>query len=97
MHEEVTASTRVWRRVFLGVETVVAVGGLVLLVGEVFQLNQRFGAPEILWRVLGLSVTTACLFLLLVAPFFLRALRGIALTGWILAVSMILLGMLLPA
>ena len=51
-----------------------------------------------LWSIVfGVSIILAWLFLLIVSPFFLRSLRGVALAGWIIAFGILVFGALTPA
>ena len=54
--------------------------------------------PEsgVLSVALGVLLMLSWLFLLIASPFFLKALRGVALAGWIIAFGLFLLGMLTP-
>ena len=52
---------------------------------------------EVLSLALGALVMLCWLFLLIVSPFFLKTLRGVALAGWIIAFGLLVWGMITPA
>jgi hypothetical protein len=88
-----------WRRLFLFAE-ICAVLGLTYVV--VLQLIWRFESgehPHIMatYRFLSpmlmpvlFSFVAACMFLLLVSPFFLRSLRSVAIRAWVVGVAALL-------
>jgi hypothetical protein len=81
-------SMRGWRWLFVILETVVAV---TFLLDRIWGL--RVEPQSHAWSiVLGVSLMLAWLFLLVVSPFFLRSLRGVALAGWIIAFGILLFG-----
>jgi hypothetical protein len=89
-------SLQCWRWIFLTAEAVLLV--TVLGVGLADRLLGVTCEPdsETLSVALGVLVTLCWLFLLIVSPFFLKTLRGVALAGWIIAFGLLVLGMLTP-
>lgn len=88
MNAHASNSTRYWRPLFLVLETVVLVVFLFCLLAERFW-GLRVEPQSEVWSVIfGFSMMLAWLFLLIVSPFFLRSLRGVALAGWIIAIGM---------
>src|SRR5258706_360074 len=85
-----------WRRLFLGLET--AVLGIVVwaALGEILLPRQRWDFSGPYEIVLVVLYGLAWLFLLVVSPFFFRSLRWVAWLGWIIAVSIFVLGMVIP-
>ncbi len=87
----------VWRWTFLTLETVVLVGIGLSLFAELI-LHERPEPYLGSWSVpVAVLFGLSWLFLLIVSPFFLRSLRGIALAGWLIAFGALALGMILPA
>jgi hypothetical protein len=86
-----SSSTRYWKSVFLVLEAVVL---LLFISGEVADqiLHLRLDVgPDV--RVIYVG---ALLFLLIASPFFLRSLRWVALTGWLIAIGILTLSLLMP-
>jgi len=77
-------------------ETAVLVVFLSTVVAEHFGLvlepQSKIGSA-----IYGGSILMAWLFILIVSPFFLRSLRGVALAGWIIAFGIFMFGMFSPA
>jgi len=82
-------SLRYWRCVFLIVEVVVLVTFLCVWIAE--RLFDVIWEPEfgVLSVALGVLLMLAWLFLLIASPFFLKALRGVAFAGWIIAFGLL--------
>lgn len=98
MSASISVSTRIWRRLFIFLETVLVAGAFL---STVFA-GKLHGAPwgpwsQLIAALLGGSLMLAWLFLLIVSPFFLRSLRGVALAGWVIAFGILLIGVLCPA
>jgi hypothetical protein len=97
MSAYVSDSTRYWRRLFLVLETVVVVVFLFCLLAERFW-GLRVEPQSHVWSIVfGVSIMLAWLSLLIVSPFFLRSLRGVALAGWIIAFGILVFSALTPA
>src|SRR5258708_5705898 len=97
MSAHVSDSTRYWRRFFLVLETIVVVVFLFCLLAERFW-GLRVEPQSQVWSVVcGVSIMLAWLFLLIVSPFFLRSLRGVALAGWIISFGILVFSLLTPA
>ena len=97
MTTPISLHTRVWRWVFIILETVVAVAFLsAMLADRVWGLRWE-PQSEFLAILLGISCMFAELFLLIVSPFFLRSLRGVALVGWLMAFGFLIFAVLTPA
>ena len=90
-------ATRVWRLFFLGLETVVVVLVLFCLLGEWVYGVSIEPKSQVQAVVFGVSFALAWLFLLIVSPFFLRSLRGVAVAGWIIAFGILVFSALTPA
>lgn len=89
-------SMRGWRWFFLVLETVVAVTFIAPMLLERFWGLRVEPQPQEWSVVLGVSIMSAWLFLLIASPFFLRSLRGVALAGWIIAFGILLFSVLTP-
>src|SRR5438105_4211268 len=86
-----------WRWMFLTLEAFVIVVMGIFLLAE-FILNERIEPDLGIWTVaLAVLFGLAWLFLMIVSPFFLRSLRGIALAGWLIGFGLFVLGTALPA
>ena len=97
MTAHVSKSTKYWRRLFLVLETGVVVVFSFCLLAEKFW-GLRVEPRSQAWSVVfGVAIMLAWLFLLIVSPFFLRSLRGVALAGWIIAFGILVINMLMPA
>ena len=96
MTAHVPDSMRYWRGLFLILEIVVAVTFLVCLLAERFWRLRVEPQSQVWSIVLGVSIMLAWLFLLIVSPFFLRSLRGVALAGWLIAFGILVITMLTP-
>lgn len=96
MNAHVSDSTRYWRRLFLVLETFVVLSFLFLGLADRFGWLRTEPQSQVLSVVLGVAISLAWLFLLIVSPFFLRSLRGVALAGWIIAFGILMVGMLTP-
>jgi len=91
-----TTTDRIWKRIFLGVEVFVGLGGFY---GMVMRVTHRFDVPwhphtmtayrllEPMLTPLFWSFLVAVGFLLLVSPFFLRSLRWTALCAWLVGAA----------
>jgi hypothetical protein len=97
MGAHVADSTRYWRRLFLVLETVVVGVFVFYLLAETFWGLRVEPQPQVWSVVFGASIILAWLFLLIVSPFFLRSLRGVALAGWIIAFGILMFSLLTPA
>jgi protein-S-isoprenylcysteine O-methyltransferase Ste14 len=89
-------SLRYWRWLFLALETVVFVtflGGW--LVERFLGIRWEPQSPAVAVPLV-VALVLSWLFLLIVSPFFLRSLRGIALAGWIIAMGIFLLMIIGP-
>ena len=97
MRVHVSASIKYWKRLFLVLETVVVVAfSFCLLAGSFWGL--RVEPRSQVWSaVFAVAIMLAWLFLLIVSPFFLPSLRGVALAGWIIAFGIFVISMLTPA
>lgn len=97
MKAALSKSLRCWRWVFIVVETVVVVSFLGQWIADrLFNLNWEPDS-ELPALVLGGLMAAAWLFLLVGSPFFMRSMRGLAFTGWAIAVAVFLLGLCSPA
>ncbi len=90
-------SIKLWRGLFLSLETFLLGQVLFCVFAERFWRLQVEPEPEALAMVLGIFIMLAWLFLLIVSPFFLKSLRWVALAGWIIAFGMLLFAVLTPA
>jgi hypothetical protein len=96
MSAHVSDSMQFWRRLFLVLETVVVVVFLFCLLAERFW-GLRVEPQAHVWSVVfGVVFMLAWLFLLIVSPFFLRSMRGVALAGWIIAFGILVVSLLSP-
>lgn len=86
-----------WRMVFLTVEATVLTVFLFSWVAETF--FDRYwvpGSQAVEWMLAGM-MAAAWMFLLVASPFFFRSLRVLAVTGWLIAIGIFLVGILTPA
>ena len=83
-----------WRYLFLALETLVA-GTFFLCFAQ--ERVWRIEPESLAWSVLFAAAAVAWLFLLIASPFFLKSLRSLALTGWLIAFAVLLFGELSPA
>jgi membrane protein YdbS with pleckstrin-like domain len=97
MSAHVSDSTRYWKRLFLVLQTIVVVVFLFCLLAERCWGLRVEPQPQVWSVVFGASIMLAWLFLLIVSPFFLRSLWGVALTGWIIAFGILVVSLLTPA
>jgi len=96
MTTPISAPTRVWRWLFIILETVVAVTFLsAMLADRVWGLRWE-PQSQFLSALLGVSLMLVWLFLLIVSPFFLRSLGGVALAGWLIGFGLLVFGMFAP-
>ena len=92
-----SVATRAWRWLFITLETVVAVTFLsAVLADSVWGLRWE-PQSQFLSALLGVLLMGAWLFLLIVSPFFLRSLRGVALAGWLIAFGLLVFSAFTPA
>jgi hypothetical protein len=92
-----SSSLKGWRCLFLALEAIVLGAFSFLYVVERFW-GLRVEPESPIWAVvLGVIVMLAWLFLLVASPFFLKKLRWIALSGWLIAFGILLLAALTPA
>lgn len=90
-------SMKWWRFLFLVLETGVFVTfSFLVLIDRFFGLHIEPQSQAWL-LVCEIPFMLAWLFLLIVSPFFLRSLRGVALAGWIIAFGILVFGALTPA
>jgi hypothetical protein len=96
MTDSMPASIRWWRRLFLTLEAGVLIP-VVLVLAFPGIADARIQSGVEVWLYLaGALYFSAFLFLLILSPFFLRSLRGVALAGWIIAFVLLLFSTLLP-
>lgn len=90
-------TSRLWRYVFISAEALVVCTYVVVGCADLlFDMQVDIESSPVAVSLL-VAVGTAWLFLLLVSPFFLRSLRGLALAGWAIGVSLLIIGVLTPA
>ena len=97
MNAPTANATKCWRWFFIILETAVLVTFLSYWLADRYRWLRWSPHSEALSVALVVSVTFAWLFLLIVSPFFLRSLRGVALAGWIIAFGMLVFAALTPA
>jgi hypothetical protein len=87
-------SKKSWRWIFIVSEAMV-VGYLMLRVVKERFYSRVYLEPRALGISLGVLAGLAWLFLLVASPFFFRSLRGVALVGWFIALTIPLICVLL--
>jgi hypothetical protein len=86
---ETSQPSRYWRWIFIVLEATLATSFILgVFVAPDFGWRGPF-APPALARAHAAFVVIAWLFLLIASPFFLRSLRGVALTGLIIALCVL--------
>ena len=90
------ASIRWWRRLFLTLEAGVLIPFVLILAFPGIPDAHMPSGLEVWQFLAGALYLSAFLFLLIVSPFFLRSLRGVALAGWIIAFGLLLFSTLFP-
>src|SRR5580693_5112892 len=97
MSKPVTNSLKWWRYLFLALEAIVLGTFLVFSAAERFW-GLRAEPTSPMWTaILVIILMLSWLFLLIVSPFFLKKLRWIALSGWLIAFGILLVCALMPA
>lgn len=96
MNPQMPVSARRWRSLFLVLETIVLVP-FVISMGFTGALRHQSHSEVALWQYFaGGLYLMAWLFLLIASPFFLRSLRWVALSGWIIGFGTLLIAALFP-
>lgn len=91
-----SASSRKWRCLFIAFEVGVFVP-FIIFSGFIHFPGTKEETGFVAWQYVAAALWWAAwLFLLIVSPFFLRSLRGVALAGWIISFGILLFAALFP-